>query len=71
MSKLFEYAVVYHPKPKKVDGVEHREKSQLLVPMTSVLADSDKEVAIVASRQIPEEYLDKLAQVEILIRPFA
>ena len=35
-----------------------------------VLAKDDKEVAIRAARAIPETYLDKLDQVEILVRPF-
>lgn len=70
MSKLFEYAVLYHPKPKKVDGVEQKEKSKLLVDVSRVLAADDKEVAILAARGIPEEYIDQLDRVEIVVRPF-
>lgn len=70
MSKLFEYAVIYHPKPKKVDGVEEREKSKLLVDVTRVLARDDKEVAILAARDIPETLLGELDRVEIVVRPF-
>lgn len=70
MSKLFEYAVLYHPKVKKVDGEEVREKSSVLVDVTRVLASDDKEVAILAARGIPAPYMDKLEQVEIVVRPF-
>lgn len=71
MSKLYEYAVLYHPKPKKdAEGNEVREKSQLVVPVKHVIADSDQEATIVAAREIPEDHLDKLEQVEIVIRPF-
>lgn len=69
--KVFEYVVLYHPKSKKdKDGNEETGKSKLLVDVTRVLADSDKEVGILAARLIPEEYLDKLEQVEIVVRPF-
>jgi hypothetical protein len=70
MAKLFEYAVLYHPKTKKVDGEEKREKSKVLVDVKRVLAADDKEVAILAAREIPEEYLDQLETVEIVVRPF-
>ena len=71
MSKLYEYAVLYHPKPKKdAEGNEVREKSSLIVAVETVMADSDQEATIVAARKIPESYLDKLEQVEIVIRPF-
>ena len=70
--KLFEYAVIYHPKPKKAKEGEEEQagKSTLLQAVTTVLAGSAEEVGILAARSIPEKYLDKLEQVEIVIRPF-
>lgn len=70
--KLFEYAVIFHPKTKKAkDGEEESSgKSKLLGEVSTVLAATAEEVGILASRSIPEEYLDKLEQVEIVIRPF-
>lgn len=65
--KLFEYAVLFHPVTKKD---EQPEKSKILVDVKRVLAGTDKEVAILAAREIPEEYLDKLEQVEIVVRSF-
>jgi hypothetical protein len=70
VAKLFEYVVIYHPKKKKLEGEEVQEKSKIIVDLKRDLASTDKEVAIRAAREIPEEYLDKLDQVEIAIRPF-
>jgi len=70
--KLFEYAVLYHPKEKKdAAGNPLEEKKSILVTdVTRVLAQSDKEVAMLAAKSIPKEYDDKLDRVEIVIRPF-
>jgi hypothetical protein len=69
--KLFEYAVVYHPKQTK-DQLERGEhpKSVMVLPPQTMVAVSDKEVGMVAARGLPSEYVDKLDDVEILIRPF-
>jgi hypothetical protein len=68
--KLFDYAVLYHPKPKKVEDEEVREPSKLIVEPDTLLAGSQEEAVILIARQIPDEYLDKLPDVEIAIRPF-
>jgi hypothetical protein len=41
-----------------------------LTDVTRILAVTLEEVSILAARTIPEEYLDKLEQVEIVVRPF-
>lgn len=70
--KLFEYEVLYHPKTKKdAAGNPMEEKKSILVSAPQhVLAVSDKEVAMLAARSLPEDYTDKLDDVEIVIRPF-
>ena len=69
--KLFEYAVLFHPKPEKDGaGKEIPGKSVILRKPEQTLAGSADEVSILAARSIPEEYLDKLEDVEIVIRPF-
>ena len=69
--QLFEYAILYHPKTKKDKvGDEVIEKSVLVKEPSSVLAVSPEEVSILAARAIPDEYLDKLDCVEIIVRPF-
>ena len=69
--KLFEYAVIYNPLPTK-DQVDRGEKpkSELVVDVKRVLSNSDKEAAMLAARDIPEAYTDKLDRVEIALRPF-
>jgi len=66
--KLFEYAVLYHPRKKEKD--EEEKASKVIVDKVSVLAASEQEVSIMAARDIPTEYLDRLSEIEILVRPF-
>lgn len=70
--KLYEYAVLYHPRPVKTkEGEEEKpQRSKLLVDVTRILANNEKEAAMIAARAIPEEYVDKLDRVEIALRPF-
>lgn len=69
--KLYEYAVVHHPKAKKdVAGNEEAVKSKIVTDVTRILAASPDEVSILAARSIPEEYLDRIEQIEIVVRPF-
>lgn len=71
MAKLFEYAVIHHPKEKTdAAGNDITEKDKLLVDLTTVLASSDREVGLIAARQIPDAYTDKLEEIEVVIRPF-
>ena len=71
MAKLFEYAVIYHPKlVKDQAGNETQGPDKLLVEPVFVLASNDKEVAMKAARSIPDEYVDKLEQIEVIVRPF-
>ncbi len=69
--KLYEYAVIYNPLPTK-DEKERGEvpKSQLIVDVTRVLSNNDKEAMMLAAREIPESFTDKLDRVEIALRPF-
>jgi len=67
MYKLFQYAVFFVPTPKEL---EKGEKPKVLVDIKSVVAKSENDVRTIASREIPEEYLDKLEQVNIVVRPF-
>jgi hypothetical protein len=69
--KLFEFAIIYTPRNTKtqIDAGEIS-KSEILVPITSVLA-KDKETAnMLAARAIPETHVDKMDQLTIAIRDF-
>jgi hypothetical protein len=71
MAKLFEYAVIHHPKERRdAMGNDVTPKDQILKDVTRILANTDKEVGMLASREIPPDYLDKLDEVEIVVRPF-
>lgn len=69
--KLYEFAVLHHPTPEKgPDGKDKAVKSSIVVQPTSVLAGSPDEVSIMAAKKIPDDYNDKLDEVEIVVRPF-
>ena len=66
-TKLFQYAIFFVPTEKEVkDGI----KATMIKEITTVLAKNDQEVLIIASRQISDVYMDKLNQVQIVVRPF-
>ena len=67
-SKLFQYAIIWHPTEKQVkdDGA----KSKLVKELSTILASDDKSVLMSAAMDIPAEYKDQLDQVEIVVRPF-
>lgn len=69
--KLYEYAVIYNPVPTKEQADNFiTPKSTLVVDVTRVLANNDKEAQIIATKSIPDEYMDKLDRLEIAVRPF-
>lgn len=69
---LFEYAVIYHPKPKKAAEGEEQEvpKSELVIEPTFMLAFSEREVGFKVNRLLDAKYADKIDQLDIIIRPF-
>ena len=66
--QLFEYVVYTQDKLDK-DG-EVTEKGSVIVPRTEVLLPSAAQVEMVASRAIPEKYMDELDRVRVVVRPF-
>lgn len=71
MAKLYEYAIIRNPKPTRdAQGNDTTPKATILVDITRVLAADDKEVAMRAAREIPADCLDKLDEVEVVVRPF-
>jgi hypothetical protein len=69
--KLFDYAVLYHPKPLK-DNAQNdvTPPSTIIVNPARGLFVDEKEAGMRVSRMIPTEYDDKIAECEILVRPF-
>lgn len=70
--QLFEFAILHHPTPTKEQyerGVQP--DSTVVVPPKVVLAQSQEEVFIKAAKEIPEEHMNHLKEVQIAVRPFA
>ena len=64
---LFQYAIVLQP--KFVDD-EIVQEGEIILEPKYVFAESDREVTIIASREIPDKYMDRLDRVEVAVRPF-
>lgn len=69
--QLFEYAVVYNP-PRVVNnqGTDVTPSSVVVLEPKTVLASNDAEVRLLIGRALPEEYLDKVDDLIIRIKPF-
>ena len=68
---LFQYAVLYHPKPTKAQlDTGERPKSVIVTDITTVLAGSANEVGMLAARSVSDQYMTALEDVEIIVRPF-
>ena len=67
-SKLFQYAIIWHPteKQKKEESL----KSKLLLELTTILSQDQNTALMTASMKIPFENQEELDQIEIVIRPF-
>jgi len=67
-SKLFQYAVLWHPteKQEKEEGL----KSKLIVEPKTVLAVDQASASMTAVMEIPSEYKTQLDQIEVALRPF-
>jgi hypothetical protein len=68
---VFEYMILYHPPTKKdKDGNEISLKSEIVVDLKRILAKDEQQALLMIAREIPEEYVDKLSDIEIAVRPF-
>ena len=65
--KVFEYMIVYDPsKGDKKKGAEPK----VLKNIEVVLAKDAQVVSMMAVREIPKDYEDRLGDIDILVRPF-
>lgn len=64
--QLYEYAIIYDPKDTKG---KNPAKAKVLA-FDKILANDQNEAQIVAARKIPEDYVSKLSEVQIAVRPF-
>lgn len=65
--KLWQFAILWHPTDKER---ENDAKDKLVVGVTTVLAKDQQMAAILAAREIPQEWLGQIDQLEIAVRPF-
>ena len=68
MSEIYEYAVIYQEKPADKNAI--KPKGKLIVEITQVLVDSEAEAQMIAARAIPDDYVDKLEDITVVVRPF-
>lgn len=66
-AKLYQYVAFLRP-------TEDEEKAgsigQVIVQPTTILSVSDQAASILASRAIPEAFIDKIDRIEVAVRPF-
>ena len=62
--KLFEYAVLHH------DQKDETVETDIIVKPTTLLAANEDTAALLVAREIPDNYIEDLENVEIIIRPF-
>ena len=67
-SKLFQYAVLKHP--KKTKDTETTEKTEILIQPTMILEENEQNVGFKAIRNLKEEDMEDLDRIEILVAPF-
>ena len=65
--QLFQYAVFYRPSDEQT---KKGAKAEVIKDITSVVAADEKEVMIRAVREIPENFMDRVANIEVAVRPF-
>lgn len=66
-AKLYQYAVILHPTEKeKEDG----KSSQLVVDVKTILASDQNSAVLQAGRAIPDEFMDRLDRLEVVVRSF-
>ena len=65
--KLFEYTVFYQPSKEEEKAGK---KPEILIKPETILATEEKNALIIASRKIPDNYLDRLDNVKVVVRPF-
>ena len=66
--KLYEYAVIRDEKEDRDGNVV--EQAEVIVPPTAVLARDDAQAQLLAARSIPEDKLDDLDRLTVVVRPF-
>ena len=65
--KVFQSIILFHPTEEEI---KKGEKSKVIKDLKTFLEKDEKTAAMKANFEIPEEYRDKLDQVEVIIVNF-
>jgi hypothetical protein len=69
-SKLYNVAVLFHPAlTKDTAGNPIEKKSEIVIAPKYILAIADEHARILLGREIPEKYIDKMFELEFIVRP--
>lgn len=69
MKKVYEFVVVYNP-PILPDNNSAFKEEASIIAEGRVLAVDDKVALLLAGRKIPEDYVGKIDNVSVAVRPF-
>lgn len=64
MKQVFEYVVIFNPKE------DNKAKAKIIVNPTVVLAENKEAASMKAVREIPEEFVNELDSVQVIVRNF-
>ena len=64
---IYQFVIFYIPTPEEI---KKGSKPYILAGPTTILSSDTSSATILAARQIPEKYIEKLENVEIAVRPF-
>jgi hypothetical protein len=68
MDRLYCYAVLLQPTE---EGRKSGERAELIIPPSDwVVAKSEEEVMLIATRKIPENVMQFADRLEVAVRPF-
>ena len=71
MMTLFEYIIIHRPPTTQQDrDAGKKAKPVVLVDLKRVFAEGQQQANMMAVRDIPSEFVDKLEEVDIVLRPF-
>ena len=65
--QLFEYSVIFVPTSEQEKAGK---RAEILIPTKTMLSKSASIVTTMASREIPEDRLGELEQIQVVVRPF-
>lgn len=68
---FFEYVILRHQTPNKEDADKgQRVVTTVIKEPTHLLAANEQEATMIVAREIPQEFLERLDEIEVVIRPF-